>query len=350
MLLCFVFSAAPLEAQQWTADVYAGGTRYDAIAARAGAANVVGNLRAEASRIFGYVSAALPVNRDAPTWGALGGGLRLGYPVAAGAGLGLDIDADGYLFRYSGTDTGGGLALHVLPHVALTRGALHFQLQGGRHDHRADGYAGNRHLYEVGMRAAAGDVARFVIADVRVLGRGDERYPMARVQLATTVRDIRIRGMAGRWFGDDMSGTIWGADAAVAIGSRGELWAGVRRDAGDPLYLSVARTTWNVGYSLRLGRQVATSALAPDVRRGTLILRLPRTDDGAAPAVAGEFSDWQPLPMQRSGDDWIIEISPGPGVYRFAFVAPDGEWFVPEGYPGRMDDDMGGHVAVVVVP
>jgi hypothetical protein len=46
----------------------------------------------------------------------------------------------------------------------------------------------------------------------------------------------------------------------------------------------------------------------------------------------------------------VLELPLASGVYRFAFVAADGEWFVPEGYPGRMDDDMGGYVAVLVVP
>ena len=31
-------------------------------------------------------------------------------------------------------------------------------------------------------------------------------------------------------------------------------------------------------------------------------------------------------------------------------VTASGEWFVPDGYPGRIDDGMGGHVAVMVVP
>jgi hypothetical protein len=38
-----------------------------------------------------------------------------------------------------------------------------------------------------------------------------------------------------------------------------------------------------------------------------------------------------------------------PGVYHYAFVAEDGTWFVPESVPGRQDDGMGGHVAVLVV-
>jgi hypothetical protein len=54
--------------------------------------------------------------------------------------------------------------------------------------------------------------------------------------------------------------------------------------------------------------------------------------------------------MTRSGGDWVLELPLGSGVYRFAFVTAGGEWFVPDGYPGRIDDDMGGHVAVLVVP
>ena len=37
------------------------------------------------------------------------------------------------------------------------------------------------------------------------------------------------------------------------------------------------------------------------------------------------------------------------GRYHYAFVAEDGTWFVPESVPGRQDDGMGGHVAVLVV-
>ena len=122
----------------------------------------------------------------------------------------------------------------------------------------------------------------------------------------------------------------------------------VLRTDVDPLYRTAARTSWNIGYSMKLGRSEASIA-SPVLRDGRIIVRLPRDAAAATPFVAGEFSDWQPLPMRAEGDEWRIEIPAGPGVYRFSFVAATGEWFVPEGYPGRMDDDMGGHVAVIVV-
>jgi hypothetical protein len=54
--------------------------------------------------------------------------------------------------------------------------------------------------------------------------------------------------------------------------------------------------------------------------------------------------------MRREGGEWVLDLALAPGVYRYAFVGDAGEWFVPEGYPGRIDDGMGGHVVVMVVP
>ena len=53
--------------------------------------------------------------------------------------------------------------------------------------------------------------------------------------------------------------------------------------------------------------------------------------------------------MQRAGSDWTYSVAIQPGVYNYAFVDAQGEWFVPENHPGRKSDGMGGHVAVLVV-
>ena len=54
--------------------------------------------------------------------------------------------------------------------------------------------------------------------------------------------------------------------------------------------------------------------------------------------------------MQRSGEHWTFTVALARGVYNYSFVNERGEWFVPVKYPGRKDDGMGGHVAVLVVP
>ena len=344
LLLC----AGPASAQQWTADVYVGGTRYDALASVASAANLVGNIRVESARFFAYLSAAAPLEGESPVWSALGAGTRLRRSLGR-ARVGLDLGADAYAFR-NPVLSGQGLTTHVLPMVGITGGRFDLQVQGGRRDHHAGGEAGpsSRHLYEAGARATVGSDPAYGVADVRVFGTGQKTYPRAQLQVGTAFGAARVWGSAGRWFGSDLEETVWSAGASFAVNARGEIWAGVRHDV-DPLYASPSRTTWNVGYSMKLGR-VERVLPAPEIRDGRIIVRLERRHAPAPPSVAGEFSDWQPLPMSAAGSDWVIEIPAQSGVYRFAFVSEAGEWFVPEGYPGRMDDDMGGYVAVVVVP
>ena len=45
----------------------------------------------------------------------------------------------------------------------------------------------------------------------------------------------------------------------------------------------------------------------------------------------------------------ILRLPLAAGVYQYSFRAASGEWFVPASTPGRRDDGMGGHDAVLVV-
>ena len=347
LLLPLLMGAVPAAAQQWTADVYAGGTQYGALSGIAGATNVAAGLRFISPRISAYVSGAAPVDGDAPLWSALGAAADLRTHVGGGFSIGMNAGADAYGYRYPDVPAGAGVTLHALPLFSVQRGPFDVQLRGGRRDHHSElaGNALTRRMYEAELRATHVTASTFSGVEARTLMADDATYTQAEVQLATAVNAVRLWGSAGRWFGD-ATATVWGAGAAMDIGGRGELWVSAHRDL-EPLYSAAARTSWNVGYSIRLGRSAPVLA-SPVARDGVLVIRLPR-DGSAAPSVAGEFSDWQPLPMRAAGNEWLIEVPAGPGVYRFSFVSTDGRWFVPEGYPGRMDDDMGGHVAVVVV-
>jgi hypothetical protein len=118
-----------------------------------------------------------------------------------------------------------------------------------------------------------------------------------------------------------------------------------RHDAFDPLYLSrqtpekVCRCVWGARHF------VAPPGGGVD-GRATIRSPYPRRAGGLA---RGDFNDWKPAPMQRSGDHWTYVVAIGPGVYNYAFVTTGGEWFVPESVAGRKSDGMGGHVAVLVV-
>ncbi len=76
-----------------------------------------------------------------------------------------------------------------------------------------------------------------------------------------------------------------------------------------------------------------------------------RVEDRAAQRieVLGDFSGWEPQAMVQDGSDWVLEIPLTAGTYHFGFLV-DGEWFVPEGAPGRVSDDWGQMNATIVVP
>ncbi len=76
-----------------------------------------------------------------------------------------------------------------------------------------------------------------------------------------------------------------------------------------------------------------------------------RVEDRAAQRVEilGDFSGWEPQAMVQGGRDWVLEIPLTSGTYHFGFRV-DGEWFVPEGAPGRVSDDWGQMNATIVVP
>ena len=54
--------------------------------------------------------------------------------------------------------------------------------------------------------------------------------------------------------------------------------------------------------------------------------------------------------MARYEHEWRYLANLVSGVYYFAFRNAQGEWFVPNGFPNRTNDGMGGRVAVLVVP
>ena len=69
----------------------------------------------------------------------------------------------------------------------------------------------------------------------------------------------------------------------------------------------------------------------------------------AAPSIAGDFTDWEPVPMRRNGDQWEASFDLEPGVYHYSFVRSDGSWFLPDTIRNRVDDGFGGMNAVLVV-
>jgi hypothetical protein len=84
---------------------------------------------------------------------------------------------------------------------------------------------------------------------------------------------------------------------------------------------------------------------------GGVVLHLPARDAGSPPPlIAGDFTNWMPVRMERHKEEWRYSVRVSAGVYHFAFRGADGRWFVPASYPNRTADGMGGWVAVLVIP
>lgn len=147
-----------------------------------------------------------------------------------------------------------------------------------------------------------------------------------------------------------------GYDAGVVarLSDRVQLIALLAHVPTDPLFGTRSGVGVSLGVSMRAGTVgatarpgIATVGPLTDGRR-TVAFRV--RDDADALQLAGSFSGWTPLPMERRGGVWTLDVAVEPGTYQFAFVRPDGTWFLPKDAPGVVDDGFGRSNATLVVP
>jgi hypothetical protein len=65
--------------------------------------------------------------------------------------------------------------------------------------------------------------------------------------------------------------------------------------------------------------------------------------------IMGDFTDWAPVALTRTGDTWRLERAMTPGLHRLAIRIDGGEWATPANLPAA-SDELGGRVALVAVP
>ena len=82
---------------------------------------------------------------------------------------------------------------------------------------------------------------------------------------------------------------------------------------------------------------------------GALMLVRVIADDSSRVEVAGTFSNWSPVQLNRVGDAWEAEIALPPGRHRVAVRINGGPWQAPRG-TARVRDEFGGEAGLVVVP
>jgi Glycogen recognition site of AMP-activated protein kinase len=362
LALSFVSSlvaASPRDAraQVWSADLSGGRTVYEPVAVNLGTNNLVGTVRYDALRgAWVYGTAALPLGGAAPFWDSAGTGGRFTLPGSSlrRANFGSDVGAHGFMFRDAAVQQmGSGGVLEAIPFANVSAGAANLELRGGWRGQSLSfaGVTQNRGVFETGIRAVY-DASVNLQGDVRWVRATEGVFPFVGASIAYAGSSpIRVWGRAGKWVGNSaLTNASWSFGASAAIGSRSNLWASAQQDAPDPLYWNAQRRSWAVGVTWRLNRSPAPLLPTPSAQPGGVLIRIAADDapDGEI-FIAGSFNNWQPQPMQREADFWTIRLPLAAGVYHYSFRSASGEWFVPASTPGRRDDGMGGHEAVLVV-
>jgi len=369
--------AAPSAAQQWQVDAQGGRIRSTLDPSASGTASVVAGIGYEDPVTAFRISTGVPTRADAPFWGALGAWKRLALH-RSGFSAGIDLSGNGFLFqsRTGRASSGGGLldpsapppaagesghalAGTALPLIGFETGPLRLQARAGVSYYTAaiSGQDRERTVRLGDIQLTFQPTASLALTPSlqRFQAANEKASTFAGLSGVVALGRTSLWGNVGQWLaGADTASrarTAWGLGGSLRLTERAALNASARRDAFDPLYLNPPQTSWNVGLSILIGgRPHSPAAPVPAAYHdGLATIRLPASAAAAAPSVAGDFNNWTPSKMERDGTFWSYTVAAAPGVYNYAFVSATGDWFVPENVPGRKDDGMGGHVAVLVV-
>lgn len=294
----------------------------------------------------------VPLDPDASTrWASVGGWLE---STVAGP-VGVSASASGFAFQDPILERAGfgsivGLDTHGT--LALGRAELRLRL-GGRHGaHLGDGGGTHRLLGRAGTAATARFGALEARAEVDHWLAEEAGY--TQVAARAGFAHPRVQAWAGvaHWADASLPGTGWDVGARVPVTDRVAITGRGGVPAQDILFWIPRQQVWSVALQLRTGAPSLEAALpvpaVHDADRGVTFTLPARGLDGR-PAVAGSFSGWRPVPMERARDGWRLSLALEPGVHEYAFVTEDGTWFVPERTPGRKPDGFGGFVAVLIV-
>ncbi len=361
---------APSAAQQWTAEARMGRLEFPLAPSEIPTATslAMGLGYARGDRRF-HVTAGVPLGEEDPLWGALDARERPSIELGS-VTLGIEGASQGFFQRYTSSveapggplagptiteevSYGWGIATQALPFATVRAGAVSAEGRAGVSFYR-NGLGTQAESRTVGLGdirviAAPASAVAFT-AEARHFSAEEGNYTYVGTGALAGVQGTDVWGTIGHWLSDAAGSVPWSVGAATRLGQRLELMVEGREDALDPVYGSTPRRSWTAALRVRLTEPPAPAEPVPASYDGsTATIALTADHAGSAPRIAGDFNGWKPEPMARAGERWLWTGRLEPGVYQYAFVDPDGEWFVPESVAGRMDDGMGGFVALLVV-
>lgn len=288
--------------------------------------------------------------------------------------LRTEIGAAGASFSLRSAGRGGNGNLFARQHVVgPTRGSF-VGLAAGRTSRDGIGSASwsvDAGVWQrIGMLYLSGALTQFSSSDWPLLyasgaftGVDDDRFALLDKMLTLQVRngphDFTLNFIARDGLGDtDARNRTLTASGTLQLTERFAMLASGGRQLADPLrglpqadlITFSARVSFGPKPLPVMQRSVIAEAgvLAFAGGGGELVVRVLAVESMLV-EVAGDFSDWQPLPMEREGSFWVARARLRPGKHRVAVRVNLGEWRAPRNL-ARVRDDYGGEAGLVVVP
>jgi hypothetical protein len=175
------------------------------------------------------------------------------------------------------------------------------------------------------------------------------------------IRSLDFDASLGRRFSRSTAETtIWGLSASRSISPSLALVAAAGRAGSDPVTSVPGARYFALGLRLQVGSPVLAPLPAAAARSTTAPFQIGpavgagreiviQAADARAVELAGDFTDWKPVALQRWGaDGWRVLLPISPGLHRLAIRIDGGAWRAPPG-TRAIASEFGGEVAEVVV-
>ena len=276
-----------------------------------------------------------------------------------------ELTADGGISRYLQSNTGYG-SLGARVHYSGQRSGVWLGL-GGVSVSGGTGPIGSSRgelgtWMRVGAFAASAAATRTATPDVQYVDAGIHgRWEHDRLQLTASAGARRGDYTIGvrRW--GDVSATMWLSRRLALVFGHGAYPVDLSQLApgGEYTALSLRIATRPPALRDALARSVrypTPPGVRPvvstfDVKRnrdGTVRIRV-RAPGAGSVELVGDFSDWDPLSLERTiGDTWQIVLPLASGTHRINIRVDGGEWGVPPGV-GTAQDEFGGVVGLMLI-
>ena len=148
------------------------------------------------------------------------------------------------------------------------------------------------------------------------------------------------------------------ASGVLQLTERVALLASAGRQLADPLrglpQADIVTASFRVSIGPKLLPTMQRSAIArAEVERaagggGELVVRVFSIESQLV-EIAGDFSEWNPLPLERDGSYWVARVRLPAGKYHIGVRVNRGDWRAPRNL-ARIRDDFGGESGLIVIP